>query len=72
MTVPMDAAHEVRLIRFPIAVQARAQEQHAELMREFALLAIDGPGERGAHEVPLRLKRVMDELMVRYAGFGAA
>jgi hypothetical protein len=64
--------HEVRILELPLAVQARAQEQHAELMREFALLAIDGPVARAGHDVPQRLIQLIDDLSTRFGGIGTA
>jgi hypothetical protein len=63
--------HEVRIFGMPLAVQARAQEQHAELMREFALLAINGPAAREGHDVPHRLIQLIADLTSRFGGIGA-
>jgi hypothetical protein len=61
-----DALREVRLVGFPLAVSARAQEHHEELMREFQLLALDpDPG----HGVPQRLVTLVEEMTAAYAGF---
>ena len=61
----------VRLQRFPLALFARVQEHGAELMREFALLAMR-PEAAEHGQVPRRLLMVMEELGARYAGLGDA
>lgn len=71
MTPHAGAAHEVRLVRLPLAVQARAQEQHAELMREFALLTLEQPPSGDGHRVPERLLALIENLKQQYAGIGA-
>jgi hypothetical protein len=63
--------HEVHIIGLPLALQARAQEQHAELMREFALLEIVGPTSRHGEAVPQRLGQLIDDLNHRYADIGS-
>lgn len=63
---------EVRLVGLPIALQARAQEQHAELMREFALLDIGGRHPRPREAVPERLLQVIDDLEHRFGDMGSA
>jgi hypothetical protein len=58
--------HEVRLLGFPLALYARSQEHHEELMREFQLLALDAGS---AQSVPQRLILLIDELIANYSGF---
>ena len=58
---------EVRILEFPLDVDARAQEQHAELMREFALLEIASPAARD-DEIPQRLRTLIASLQQRYSG----
>ena len=55
---------EVRLVRFPLRVYARATEHYQELFREFALLAASTPED--SDEVPARLMRLIDALGRRY------
>lgn len=62
----MTDLHEVRLLGFPLALHARAQEHHEELMREFQLLALD---PAPVQTVPRRLVALVDELVNDYAGF---
>jgi hypothetical protein len=62
----------VRFFGFPLDVQARASEQHEELMREFALLAISKPTSRRGHPVPQRLIDLIDRLSREYGGVGSA
>jgi hypothetical protein len=57
---------EVRLVGFPLAIFERAREHHAELMREFQLLALDETGRN----VPRRLVELVDELTASYGGIG--
>lgn len=61
---------EVRILGLPLAVQALAQEQHAELMREFALLEIAAPTADDRH-VPRRLRDLMSSLLDQYGAVGA-
>jgi len=61
---------EVRLLRFPLAVWARAREHHDELMREFALLALSAEPMR--QDVPKRLQALIDALGRRYSGAAEA
>jgi hypothetical protein len=65
-----DELHEVRIFGMPLALQRRAQEQHAELMREFALLDIVAPTSRHGEAVPQRLIQLIDDLNHRYSGIG--
>lgn len=60
----------VRLRRFPLRVWARAHEHHEELLREFALLALDAQRSPGA--VPARLVALVARLQERYAAVVAA
>lgn len=62
----MSDLREVRLIGFPLALSARSQEHHEELMREFQLLALDPDA---AHSVPHRLVLLIEDLTTSYAGF---
>jgi hypothetical protein len=57
--------HEVRLAGFPLALHARAQEHHEELMREFQLLALSSPSAG----VPQRLVALVEELTTSFGGF---
>ena len=55
---------EVRLLRLPLRLLAEGREQHDELMREFAVLALDET-EATAH-VPARMLELVDVLGRRY------
>jgi hypothetical protein len=61
---------EVRLLRFPLPLWARAREHHDELMREFALLALSPEPMRP--DVPERLKALIDSLGRRYGAAAEA
>jgi len=70
-----DASRALRTVRiqgFPLAIHARAQEQHAELMREFALLDIVGPSVRDGEAAPQRLLDLIADLNHKYAGISEA
>jgi hypothetical protein len=60
----------VRLLNFPLQVFASARQHHDELMREFALLALQPPQDRPGHTVPKSLLDLIETLGVRYAGVG--
>lgn len=66
MTGP-DELVTVRILGFPLQVHARAQQQAAEMRREFQLVL----GQEEAHpgSVPARLLDVSALLSARYAGF---
>lgn len=71
MSPPAAELHEVRIVGFPLDVQARAQEQHAELMREFALLEISAPMVRNGEAVPVRLLALIEKLSHSYGTIGS-
>jgi hypothetical protein len=58
---------EVRIVGLPIDVYQQAAEHNDELMREFALIKGQGPGDGGA--VPGRLLALVDEMRARFSGF---
>lgn len=61
--------HDVRLLAFPLRLHRVATEHHAELMREFQLLALDPePGK----EIPVRLVELMADITASYAGVAEA
>lgn len=62
---------EVRILGLPLALQRAAQEQHDELMREFALLDI-ADSAPGRAAVPRRLRDLIDTLVLRYSSVGEA
>lgn len=64
MSSEHDELVEVRLVRFPLRVYARATEHVNELLREFALLAASTPTD--SHTVPARLLELVEELSRRY------
>ena len=57
----------VRVQGFPLQVHARAQQQSAEMRREFQLIL----GQEAVHpgSVPARLLEISDALSGRYSGF---
>jgi hypothetical protein len=57
---------EVQLLGLPVRVMLASRERHDELMREFALLALAGPGRRA--DVPGRLLELTQILGVQYGG----
>ncbi len=67
MSAAPDQLVTVHLIAFPLQTYNRAAEHHDGLMREFTLLAQrpDMPN----HEVPRRLRELIDALGTQYAGF---
>ncbi len=69
---PSAELRTVRLLRFPLRLWLRADEHYAELMREFALLAIAAPQDRPAPNVPARLLALVDQLTLQYAAANAA
>lgn len=64
----MNELREVRLLGFPLRLHQHAVEHHAELIREFQLLALDTQSDR---DVPRRLVDLMAELTTAYAGASA-
>lgn len=62
--------HEVRLLRVPVAIHARANEHSAELMREMYLIAqqLRGNTDEGAPELhlPMRLVKLVEVLGERF------
>jgi hypothetical protein len=64
-----DELHEVRLQGLPLKVLAAGREHHDELMREFAMLALD-EGVDSEH-VPRRLVELIDILGRRYGAASA-
>jgi hypothetical protein len=61
--------HQVKLLGLPLRVMIAGREQHDELMREFALLALGSPA--GRPEVPRRLVELTQILGVQYGGAAA-
>lgn len=66
---PVDELVEVAVLRLPVPVWLRAQEQSDALLREFALIATDTRDAPEAHHVPRRLMQLVQELDSTYAGF---
>lgn len=60
---------EVRLLNFPLQLFVSAREHHAELLREFALLAVAPPGSADRH-LPRRLIELIDRVGREYGGAG--
>jgi hypothetical protein len=61
---PGDRLYEVRLLNLPVQVLAAVCEHHDEVMREFAMLALDETLD--AEHVPARMLRLVDVLGRRY------
>jgi hypothetical protein len=55
---------EVRILRMSLPVFRRAAEQNDELLREFALIRVEG-----SDHVPARLLALIGELNARFGGF---
>lgn len=64
-----DALFDVLLQRLPVKLLAAGREYHDELMREFALLALSGPG--GRSNLPTRLVELTEILGVQYGAAAA-
>jgi hypothetical protein len=60
----------VRLLNFPLQVFAAARQHHDELLREFALLALQPPRDESARTLPAELLDLIDTLGRRYGGVG--
>ena len=56
--------YEVRLLNLPVRLLAAGREHHDEVMREFAVLALDESPSR--HELPARMVELIDVLGRRY------
>ncbi len=65
-----DAQVTVRLLNFPLQVFAVARQRHDELLREFALLALQPPRDESARTLPAALLDLIDTLGRRYGGVG--
>lgn len=63
------SVHEVRLINVPLLILAATREHHDEVMREFAMLALDENLSSG--HVPARMLELIDVLGRRYAAAAA-
>jgi hypothetical protein len=57
--------HEVRLLAIPVGLFLAARQQHDELMREFAVMALAHRDEDGS--IPADLRDLIRELGVHYA-----
>jgi hypothetical protein len=64
-----DELCEVRLIGLPLRLLAASREQHDELMREFAVLALDET--EASEHVPARMLGLVDVLGRRYGARSA-
>jgi hypothetical protein len=60
----------VTLLNFPLQVFAVARQHHDELLREFALLALQPPRDASARTLPAELLDLIDTLGRRYGGVG--
>lgn len=61
-----DDSVTVRLLNFPLQVFAQARQHHDELLREFALLALQPLEDRPGHAAPAQLLALIDTLGRRY------
>jgi cation transport regulator ChaC len=64
-----DATHEVRLLNLPLKLLEQGREHHDEVMREFAMLALDE--NLSTDHVPSRMLELIDVLGRRYAASAA-
>ena len=60
---------DVHVVRLPVSVWARAQEQSDALIREFALISSEVLNASSGHHVPSRLLTLVQELTAGYSGF---
>lgn len=60
---------EVQLLNLPLQLLAQGREQHEEVMREFAVLALDE--DLDPDHLPKRMLELIDELGRRYAARAA-
>jgi hypothetical protein len=68
VTEPDDLV-DVHVLRMPVALWNRAQEQSDALLREFALISSETRNEASPQHVPSRLLTLVQELSAGYAGF---
>lgn len=66
MTIDPSSFVTIRLRQFPIALWVRTDDETRDLMREFALIAID----RNEQEVPHRLLELVADLGQSYGSLG--
>jgi hypothetical protein len=59
---------EVRLVNLPLRLLVAGREHHDEVMREFAMMALD---ESGGDHAPARLRELVDVLGRRYGAVTA-
>jgi len=65
--IPPDELAEVRIIGFPLAIQANAEEHLDDLLREFMLITAGNEQGLDTH-IPRQLVELMDELRRDYDG----
>lgn len=63
-----ETLYEVQLLNMPVRLLVAGREHHDEVMREFAMLALD---EHPHHDVPARLLELIDVLGRRYGAASA-
>src|SRR5438309_369338 len=61
----------VRLLGSPVGLFFAAQEHVDGLVREFTLIAFGSRSGVTEHEVPVRLRELVEEVETRYGGFAA-
>lgn len=68
MPTNQSALRDVQMLALPVELQARAEQWHEDLMREFAL--IDLQDDNGQPSVPSRLLALVTEMRDKYEAFG--
>lgn len=65
---PADDVEPVTVVlrNFPLQLFEQARQHHDDLMREFALLALNPPSDRPGHRTPARLLELVELLGNRY------
>lgn len=59
---------DVHMLKLPVRLWGRSQEQHDALMREFALMSVPAEEDDKARHVPTRLIQLIDTLNAQYEG----
>ena len=68
-TEPGGRRYQIRMVGVPVELFLATRQQHDEIMREFAVLALAHTDEQGAQ--PQELRRLVRELGVHYAASGS-
>ena len=70
-STPAEALVAVHLLRVPVPLWAKTQQQTDELLREFALAAAQADDDQH-HHLPVRLTALIETLNASFAGVGTA